>query len=127
MYKYRAKINSVYDWDWSFKATIDLWMNITLNKDIRLYWLDTPEMRWNQKEAWKIVRDLVRKLILDKEVIIETKRDETWKYWRLLANIFIWDINLSRLLLDHWYAKPYLWWKKEIWTKWELNYIINMR
>lgn len=108
MYEYRAEITKVYDGDGSFNATVDLGMTVKLFKSIRLFGIDTPEVRGSSKEAGYIVRDFVRSLILNKEVIIKTERDSTGKYGRLLATITTLDgINLNQTLLDLGYAKPY--------------------
>ena len=125
MYEYRAEILSVYDGDGSFDAIIDLGMNITLRKKIRLFGIDTPEMRGNQKKAGKVVRDFVRSLILHKDVTIKTQRDATGKYGRLLAYIFIDEIELGSYLVSEGLAKVYLGDKKETWTKKELEFIAN--
>ena len=133
MYEYKAKILSVYDGDGSFDAIIDLGMKITMERKIRLAGVDTPEMRGEQKIAGKIVRDFVRSLILNKEVTIKTHKDESGKYGRLLADIEIEPISihtvsdLGRLLVLMGHAKPYDGGKKELWTKEELDEIINKR
>lgn len=126
MYEYRAKILSVYDGDGSFDAEIDMGMNLKQRKSIRVYGIDTPEMRGEHHDAGVIVRDFVRDLILGKQVIIKTKQDKTGKYGRLLADVFIDHINLSELLIEKEYAKPYLGGKKEEWLTEELNKIIEL-
>ena len=124
-YKYLAKITSVYDGDGSYDSVIDLGMKMYMQKQVRLYGVDTPELRGNHKEAGRKVRDFVRELILDKEVILYTQRDKSGKYGRLLADIKLSDgTDLSKLLLDKKYAKVYLGGKKELWTQDELDAIL---
>ena len=125
MYEYKAKILSVYDGDGVFGAEVDMGMNLFQRKSIRLFGVDTPEMRGENKKAGKIVRDFVRNLILGKDVIIVTKKDKTGKYGRLLASILIDGNNLSDLLVDKGYAKLYYGGKKCKWSKKEIDYILK--
>ena len=127
MYEYKAKIESVYDGDGSFDAIIDLGLNIFIKRKVRLYGVDTPEMRGEQYQAAKVVRDYVRELILNKDVTIKTKKDKSGKYGRLLACIEIDDIDLSTRLIELGYAKEYLGGTKEDWTKEELDLIGGTR
>jgi len=125
MYEYKAEILSVYDGDGSYKAIVDLGMNIKIKKDLRLLGVDTPEMRSVQAKAGKVVRDFVRDLILDKTVVVKTEKDESGKYGRLLVSITLEDgQDLATLLLVKAYAKPFTGKvKKEPWTKEELKAI----
>jgi len=125
-YKYLAQITSVYDGDGSYECTIDMGMKLYLEKQVRLYGVDTPELRGKQKIAGRKVRDFVRECILDKAVVLHTKKDKSGKYGRLLASIKFDDgKDLATILLDKGYAKVYLGGKKEPWTKEELSFILN--
>ena len=63
-YIYTAKVIKVYDGD-TITVDINLWFWIILQwQKIRLYWINTPEMKWDNKEEWKSVRDYVRSRIL---------------------------------------------------------------
>lgn len=125
-YKYLAKITSVYDGDGAFDCTIDMGMKLYLKKQVRLYGVDTPELRGKQKIAGRKVRDFVREYILDKNVVLHTKKDKSGKYGRLLASIKLDDgKDLATILLDKGYAKVYLGGKKEPWTEEELAFILN--
>jgi len=127
-YKYIAVITSVYDGDGSYNCTVDMGMKLYLEKQVRLYGVDTPELRGNQKIAGRKVRDFVRECILEKEVILHTQKDKSGKYGRLLASIKFDDgKDLAKLLLKKGYAKAYLGGKKELWTKEELDFIINAK
>ena len=120
LYRYRTYIHSVYDGDSITDAELDLGMNISIRRPIRLYGVDTPELRKEQLEAGRVVRDFVRDLILDKWVIIKTFKDEEGKYGRLLADIDIEGMMLSDILLEKGYAKVYFGGTKEKWTNEEL-------
>ena len=130
MYEYKAKILSVYDGDGVYDAQVDMGMNLFQRKDIRLYGVDTPEMRGEQREAGIVVRDFVRELILNEDVVIHTYHDKTGKYGRLLADIHIISDDgldykdLSDILLEKGYAKVYTGGKKLEWDDTEIDKII---
>jgi endonuclease YncB( thermonuclease family) len=76
---------------------------------IRLLGIDTPELRTKNLEEKKMgikVRDFVREKILNKLIRIECAEFD--KYGRLLANVFIGDENINKLLVDMKYAYKYL-------------------
>ena len=75
---------------------------------LRLYGIDTPELRGSEREEGLKVRDILREMILDQEVIINTYKDKQGKYGRYLANIFLNGIDINEWLLDNGHAKPYL-------------------
>ncbi|MAP79937.1 MAG: nuclease [Aequorivita sp.] len=74
----------------------------------RLYGIDTPELRGEEREEGLKVRDIVREMILDKDVIINSYKDKQEKYGRYLANIIIDDIDLNVWLVENGHAKEYL-------------------
>lgn len=99
-YYYRAFITKVYDGD-SPTADIDLGFNVTLkNQKIRLYGINTPEVRGPQRDEGIFVRDCVRDLILNEEVILESYLDKSGKYGRWLAMIWLGDLNINEYLVD---------------------------
>lgn len=107
MYTYKANIVSVYDGD-TVTALVDLGFKISFQMKLRLLGINTPEMRGPEKIEGKKVRDLVRELILNKEVTIVTKRDKKGKYGRYLATIFIDDLNVNQWLLDNNHAVSFM-------------------
>ena len=106
-YTYKAHVTSVYDGD-TITVDIDLGMNIwKMDVKMRLARIDTPEMRGVEKAAGKVVRDYVRGMILDKDVVIKTEKDKTGKYGRYLAEVFIDDMNVNDHLLEEGMATEY--------------------
>ena len=108
LYNYRiSKVVSVYDGD-TITVDIDLGFNMIMrNQKLRLYGIDTPEMRGEEKEEGKRVRDFVRELLLDNDdVWIKSYRDKSGKYGRWLATVYYKidaDIkynNLNNLLIE---------------------------
>jgi micrococcal nuclease len=106
-YKYKAFVTGVYDGD-TITVDIDLGMNMwKKNVKLRLARIDTPEMRGIEKIAGKQVRDYVRVLILDQEVVIETIKDKTGKYGRYLVEVIVGNMNLNDHLLEIGMATEY--------------------
>lgn len=107
MYQYKAKIIDVYDGD-TVTAMVDLGFLHFQQMKLRLYGIDTPELRGPEREEGLKVRDILREMILDQEVIINSYKDKQGKYGRYLANIFLNGIDINEWLVDNGHAKPYL-------------------
>ena len=77
---------------------------------VRLNGIDTPEIKGkdvtpDEKQAASDARDFVSNLILNKYVRLEKVENE--KYGRILADVYINDINLNELLIKERYAVKY--------------------
>ena len=107
MYHYKAKIISVYDGD-TVTAMVDLGFLHFQEMKLRLFGIDTPELRGEEREEGIVVRDILRDMILDKEVEIRSYKDKQGKYGRYLATIIIDELDVNKWLLDNGHAKPYL-------------------
>ena len=107
MYNYKAKIIAVYDGD-TVTAQVDLGFNHFQIMKLRLYGIDTPELRGEEREQGLIVRDIVRAMILDKEVEIDTYKDKQGKFGRYLATIKIDGLDLNQWLVDNGHATVYV-------------------
>lgn len=107
MYKYKAYVESIYDGD-TITCEVDLGFKITVKKKIRLYGINTPEVRGEEKTMGKKVRDYLRSLILHKEIILETVKDKTGKYGRYLATVHYNGMNVNNHLLELGYAEEYM-------------------
>jgi micrococcal nuclease len=107
MYQYKATIIDVYDGD-TVTAMVDLGFYHYQQMKFRLYGIDTPELRGEEREQGLIVRDIVRGMILDKEVIINSFKDKQEKYGRYLANIIIDGVDLNLWLVENGYAEEYM-------------------
>lgn len=79
---------------------------------LRLYGINTPEVRGVSKKEGKRVRDHVRELILNKEVVLKTHKDKTGKYGRWLADIYFQmgaeQVHLNQYLIDNKMAIPFM-------------------
>ena len=74
---------------------------------LRLYGIDTPELRGEEREQGIVVRDILREMILGKEVTIRSYKDKQGKYGRYLANIIVDGLDLNQWLVDNGHAEPY--------------------
>lgn len=111
LYTYKAKILTVYDGD-TCTADIQLGFYVIAHKvKLRLYGINTPEIRGGTAETKKAgvtSRDWLRDQILGKEVII--KSFGKGKYGRWLVEIYLdeKESSLNQQLIDKGLAKPYL-------------------
>jgi len=104
MYEYKAKIVKIIDGD-TFYADVDLGFYVTLRTKFRLYKVNTPELRTPEG---KKVKQFVKKLLEQEEVILLTKKDRKGKYGRWLAEVLLDNGEyLSEILLEKNYAVPY--------------------
>ena len=74
---------------------------------IRLACIDAPEIAGKNAEPMKAERskEFLNNLVLNKKVFI--KRINTDRYGRTVAEIFIDDINIQKLLVNNGYAKVF--------------------
>ena len=88
-YVYDAKIVSVYDGD-TVTADVDLGFNTWRHAEkFRLYGIDAPEMRGEDKAQGTISRDWLRSAVIGKIMYIESIRDTRGKYGRYLARLHV--------------------------------------
>ena len=92
---------------------------------VRLNGIDTPEIKGktqDEKQAAKNARDSLSQLILNKYVRLENIQSE--KYGRILAYVFIDDININEWMVNERYALKYDGGKKtrpESWLSYKEN------
>lgn len=91
-YVYYADIIKVYDGD-TVTADIDLGFHTwRRNEKLRLFGIDAPEVRGEEKQSGFKSRDWFRAQILNKRIIVNTikyKGNTRGKYGRYLARIFV--------------------------------------
>lgn len=107
LYFYKAKVIDIYDGD-SITILVDLGFSITVKKKVRLYGIDTPELRGTEREDGLKALNYLKSLVLNKDVIVQTYKDKTGKYGRLLATIYLDEININEKLVNENYAMPYI-------------------
>lgn len=85
-YTYVAKVNRVVDGD-TFDCKVDLGFEITIKQRFRLRNIDTPEVRGEEREDGLRVKEHVKDLIENKEVLVETFK--LGKYGRYVVEIYV--------------------------------------
>jgi micrococcal nuclease len=91
LYVYKARVVSVYDGD-TCTVDIDLGLHTWIHGEkIRLARINAPEIRGEEREKGLLSRDCLRKLILDRDIILETIKDDKEKYGRYLGEIWALD------------------------------------
>lgn len=104
-YIFKATVLRVIDGD-TFDMQIDLGFRITTYQRLRLYGIDTPEVRGKEKEEGLKVKEYVKNLIEGKEVIVETYK--IGKYGRYIVSVYIDGIDLTEHLLSKSMGKEYM-------------------
>ena len=103
-YIYKAHVTSVYDGD-TITCNINCGFGIILsNQKIRLYGINTPEVRGDTKKKGIEVRDKLREKILNKDILIKTIKDKKGKYGRWLGIIYYNQLNINDWLVKNNYA-----------------------
>ena len=101
-YQYPALVVSVYDGD-TITVNIDLGFGVELKKQkIRLYGINTPEVRGSSRDLGIISRDYVRKKILNKNIMLQSIKDKKGKYGRWLGIVLMEEekVNLNKELIS---------------------------
>ena len=89
LYIYKAYVTDVYDGD-TITCIVDCGFNLGIQKTkIRLYGINTPELRGEDRDIGIFVRDELRKKILNKHVFLKTIKDKKGKYGRFLGKIYV--------------------------------------
>lgn len=96
MYEYEVKeVVSVYDGD-TVTLVVDLGFGINYKIKVRLFGIDTPEMRGDERPQGIIARDWLRERLANAErITIKTVRDKQGKYGRYLGMLHVDDSVLS--------------------------------
>ncbi len=99
MYVYNARITSVYDGD-TVTADVDLGFSVWAHGEkLRLYGINTPEVRGEEREQGLVSRDWLRDKLVGKDVLIRTLKDKKGKYGRYLAEIYLDGVNINDQLV----------------------------
>ena len=91
LYVYKAHVVSVYDGD-TCTVDIDLGLRTWIRKEkIRLHGINAPEIRGAEREQGLKSAEYLRRLILDRDIILQTIKDRKEKYGRYLGDIWVQD------------------------------------
>ena len=109
MYTYNCKLDRVIDGD-TVDAKIDLGFGISVYRRIRLFGINAPETRTKnkaeKKKGLKSKQFLINALV-NEDFVINTIKDSTGKYGRLLGVIYINGVNINDAMVETGYAKRY--------------------
>lgn len=104
-----GKIIKVYDADTiTIAAYLPIKDSPLYRFSVRLNGIDTPEIKSkddDEKEAAKVARDALADKILNKYITL--KNIDTEKYGRILADVYLDDININQWLINERYAVLY--------------------
>jgi len=90
-YWYKGIVTDVYDAD-TVSIDIDLGFNIWMkDQRFRLYGIDAPEIRGDERADGLVARDWLRERILGNPVIVNSYKDSVGKYGRWLGKIYSLD------------------------------------
>lgn len=112
-----SEIVSVYDGD-TFKINMQCWPTIIgKNISIRIYGIDTPEIRGSEGVVKKLALDAKRvaSFYLLAADTVELRNMRRGKYFRIIAEVYVDGENLGELLIKEGLAKPYYGGKRPIW------------
>jgi len=91
LYHYRMRVTKVVDGDTVY-GDVDLGFNFVQKRmEFRFAGINTPELRGDNREAGLKSKEYVINRLLDKDVIIITKKDVKEKFGRYLAFIYYQD------------------------------------
>lgn len=109
MYTYKVKIERVVDGD-TVDVLIDLGFKIYISKRVRMYGINAAETR--TKDLTEKAKGLVAKTWLetklqDKTVNLQTEKDSTGKYGRVLGTLFVQGENINEEMIKLKLASEY--------------------
>jgi len=108
MYKYKLSKIRVVDGD-TVEADIELGFGITMRRFIRLLGVNAPEMRGKDRIKGKAAKANMKMLINKSPVVIlESAKDATGKYGRVLGVLYSGDTpkkqNLNKMMVSDGFA-----------------------
>lgn len=103
MYQYQARVLRVIDGD-TLVANVDLGFKISVVVTVRLYGIDTPELRGTTRSAGQAARARLCELVDGKQVLLDSRALD--KYGRTVAVLTVDDQNVNDLLVKEGHATP---------------------
>lgn len=110
-YTYKAVCTRVVDGD-TVDLRIDLGLGITIQRRIRLYGVDAPEIFGVHKlsdeyEQGEITTLWLKEQIEGKEIQIQTFKDRKGKFGRYLATLYRDGVNINTKMVEEGFAQKY--------------------
>lgn len=109
LYFYKATVTDVYDGD-TVTADLDLGLGVVMRKQkLRLYGINTPELRGAEAEDGKRSRQALMDFIEFAgepiEIVVRTYKDKTGKFGRWLVELFADGENVNDVMVDYGFAQ----------------------
>lgn len=105
LYYYSAKVTSVYDGD-TVDVSISLGFGLYLyDQKIRLYGINTPEVKGDERPQGLLARDWLRGRVLGKEIVLHSHKDKKGKYGRWLGTLLLDGQNINDELVSKGFAE----------------------
>jgi len=109
-YTYKAHCYNVVDGD-TVDLDLDLGLKVYVKERVRLAGINTPETHGVKKDSEEYKKGIaateeVKRLILNKDVVVQTEKDKTGKYGRYIAYIYLADSSetLNEYLVKNGFA-----------------------
>ena len=110
MFEYKCKVTNVVDGD-TVDVDIDLGFGVWLrDQRIRLYGIDTPESRTSdpfEKLYGKAATEFLKKWLDGGDVTIKTSKDGRGKFGRILGELWVFDTNINKKMIEEHHAVEY--------------------
>ena len=110
MFEYKCKVTKVVDGD-TVDVDIDLGFGVWLrDQRIRLYGIDTPESRTSdpfEKLYGKAATEFLKKWLDGGDVTIKTHKDGRGKFGRILGELWVFDTNVNKKMIEEHHAVEY--------------------
>ena len=109
LYWYRAKLVRIVDGD-TVRLDIDLGANHWIhNESVRLYGIDAPEVRGDDKELGRESAEYLACLLPQPggDLIIRTHKDKRCSFGRLLGQLYVDGVDVNQRMIDEGYAVAY--------------------
>ena len=110
MFEYKCKVTNIVDVD-TVDVDIDLGFGVWLrDQRIRLYGIDTPESRTSdpfEKLYGKAATEFLKKWLDGGDVTIKTHKDERGKFGRILGELWVFDTNVNKKMIEEHHAVEY--------------------
>ena len=113
MYEYACKVERVVDGD-TVDVVLDLGFNVLHSVRVRLVGIDTPESRTrdlDEKARGLLAKEFLKNWLSQehekKKIVIKTFKKSKGKFGRVLAEIWVNDVNVNEDMIECYHAVPY--------------------
>jgi len=115
-YWYAATVERIIDGD-TVDVNLSLGFDVSVKQRLRLYGINAPETHGVKKTSDEYQRgmaatEFLEEMIGNKEVLVHTHKDETGKFGRYLAEIYVVNrlggrVDINKAMINNGYAVEY--------------------